>query len=106
MHRSRIITEYRSTLATRPHPGGSVLLVMSRWHPNDSAGELLDSEPDLWTQPTSPPCPRPGYRTPWACTGVAMTLALGFNAEHFAAARRTSGERAWYALYAGVSAAR
>ena len=37
--------------------------------------------------------------------GVAMTSALGFTAEHFAAARRTSGERAWYALYAGVPAA-
>ena len=31
-----------------------------------------------------------------------MTSALGFTADHFAAARRTSGERAWYSLYEGV----
>ncbi|WP_232003025.1 hypothetical protein [Mycobacterium sp. 1245801.1] len=31
-----------------------------------------------------------------------MTSALGFTADHFAAGRRTSGERAWYALYEGV----
>jgi phage terminase large subunit-like protein len=30
-----------------------------------------------------------------------MTSALGYTAEHFAAARRTSGERSWYALYQG-----
>lgn len=33
-----------------------------------------------------------------------MTSALGFTADHFGAARRASGERAWYALYAGVPA--
>ena len=34
-----------------------------------------------------------------------MTSALGFTPEHYAAARRTSGERAWAALYLGVPAA-
>ena len=34
-----------------------------------------------------------------------MTSALGYTAEHFAAIRRTVGERAWYALYQGVPAA-
>jgi hypothetical protein len=105
-HRRRIITEYRSTLATRVHPGGSTLLVMTRWHPNDLAGELLDSEPDVWTHTNVPAVAESGVpdalsRVP----GVAMTSALGFTADHFAAARRTSGERAWYALYEGVPAA-
>ena len=106
-HRRRVITEYRSTLATRVHPGGSVLLVMTRWHPGDLAGELLDSERDLWRHINIPAVAEAGVpdalgREP----GVAMTSALGFTADHFAAARRTSGERAWYALYAGVPAAR
>jgi hypothetical protein len=97
-HRRRVITEYRSALATRVHPGGSVLLVMTRWHPADLAGELLDSEPDLWRHTNIPAVAEAGVpdalgREP----GVAMTSALGFTAEHFAAARRTSGERAWYA---------
>ncbi|OBF56731.1 hypothetical protein A5756_10595 [Mycobacterium sp. 852002-53434_SCH5985345] len=105
-HRRRVITEYRSTLATRVHPGGSVLLVMTRWHPNDLAGELLDSEPDIWRHTNIPAVTEAGVpdaldREP----GVAMTSALGFTAEHFAAARRASGERVWYALYEGVPAA-
>lgn len=105
-HRRRVITEYRSTLATRVHPGGSVLLVMTRWHERDLAGELLDAEPDVWTHTNVPAVAETGVpdalgRAP----GTAMTSALGFTAEHFAAARRTSGERAWYSLYEGVPSA-
>lgn len=36
--------------------------------------------------------------------GAAMTSALGFTPEHYAAAQRTSGERAWWALYMGSPA--
>ncbi len=105
-HRRRVINEYRSTLATRVHPGGSTLLVMTRWHPADLAGELLDAEPDVWRHTNIPAVAEVGIpdalgREP----GVAMTSALGFTADHFAAARRTSGERAWWALYMGQPAA-
>ena len=34
--------------------------------------------------------------------GVAMTSALGYTPDHYAAARRTSGERTWFSLYQGV----
>lgn len=105
-HRRRVITEYRSTLATRVHPGGSVLLVMTRWHERDLAGELLDAEPDVWTHTNVPAVAETGVPDALGRPlGVAMTSALGFTADHFAAARRTSGERAWYALYEGVPSA-
>lgn len=105
-HRRRVITEYRSTLATRVHPGGSVLLVMTRWHERDLAGELLDAEPDVWTHTNVPAVAETGVPDVLGrASGIAMTSALGFTADHFAAARRTSGERAWYALYEGVPSA-
>jgi hypothetical protein len=105
-HRRRVITEYRSTLATRVHPGGSVLLVMTRWHERDLAGELLDAEPDIWTHTNVPAVAETGVPDVLGrASGVAMTSALGFTADHFAAARRTSGERAWYSLYEGVPSA-
>lgn len=101
-HRKRVINEYRSTLATRVHPGGSVLLVMTRWNAKDLAGELLDAEPDVWTYTNIPAVSETGVPDALGrASGVAMTSALGFTAEHYAAARRTSGERAWYALYMG-----
>lgn len=101
-HRKRVLGEYRSSLSTRAHPGSSILLGMTRWHQEDLAGELLASEPDVWAHTNVPAIAETGVsdalnRMP----GAAMTSALGFTADHYAAARRTSGERAWYALYMG-----
>lgn len=103
-HRRRVLAEYRSTLATRLHPGGSTLLVMTRWHERDLAGELLAAEPDVWVHTNVPAVSDAGVPDALGRSGVgvAMVSALGYRAEHFAAARRTSGERAWHALYQGV----
>jgi predicted phage terminase large subunit-like protein len=38
---------FRSDLVTRLKPGGRVVLVMTRWHPDDLGGRLLQS-PDAW----------------------------------------------------------
>ena len=38
---------YRSDLVTRLRPGGRIVLVMTRWHPDDLGGRLLASE-DGW----------------------------------------------------------
>lgn len=105
-HRKRVLNEYRATLATRVHPGASTIVLMTRWHERDLAGSLLAHEPDVWRHTNIPAVAESGVpdalgRRP----GVAMRSALGFTGEHFAAARRTSGERTWYALYQGVPTA-
>ncbi len=40
---------YCADLVTRLKPGGRVVLVMTRWHPDDLAGRLLEHNPDEWT---------------------------------------------------------
>ncbi|WP_255800878.1 terminase large subunit domain-containing protein [Mycobacteroides abscessus] len=102
-HRKRILNEYRSTLATRIHPGGSCLVLMTRWHEEDLAGALLKQEPERWRHTNIPAVSEAGIpdalcRPP----GVTMISALGYTPTHFAGMRRTSGERAWYAMYMGV----
>jgi hypothetical protein len=106
-HRRRVLNEYRSTLATRIHPGGSVLLVMTRWHEEDLAGALLGQEPDVWRRTNIPAVSELGVPDVLgrARSGVAMTSALGYTPEHYSAMRRTSGERTWNALYQGVPSA-
>lgn len=37
---------YRSTLFTRLMPGGAIVLIQTRWHEDDLAGRLLESESD------------------------------------------------------------
>lgn len=39
---------YRSTLFTRLMPGGAVVVILTRWHEDDLAGRLLESEGDQW----------------------------------------------------------
>lgn len=102
-HRKRILNEYRSTLATRIHPGGSCMVVMTRWHEDDLAGALLKQEPDRWRHTNIPAVSESGIADALGrAPGVAMISALGYTPDHFAAMRRTSGERAWYAMYMGV----
>lgn len=67
-HRRRVVAEYHSTLSTRLHPGGSVLLVMTRWHEHDHAGELLDAAPDVRHS---------GRRRPGAVAARARTRSTG-----------------------------
>lgn len=101
-HRKRVLNEFQSTLSTRVHPGGSILLVMTRWHEEDLAGALLKLEPDRWLRTNIPAVSDP--KIPDALgrpPGVAMVSALGFTAAHFTAMRRTVGERVWFALYCG-----
>lgn len=40
---------YQHDLYTRLEPNGAIVLIMTRWHPDDLAGRLLQREPDAWT---------------------------------------------------------
>lgn len=45
--REKIWDWYKSTAFTRLEPGGSVVLIMTRWHADDLAGRLLGESPDF-----------------------------------------------------------
>lgn len=105
-HRRRLLAEFRASLLSRLHPGGSCVLITTRWHPQDLAGVLLAEEPGRWSVINIPAVAEAGvpdalHRDP----GVAMVSALGRTAESFAEIKRAVGSRAWAALYLGVPAA-
>jgi hypothetical protein len=105
-YRRRIVNEFRSTLMSRLHPGASVVLIQTRWHPDDLAGVLLAEEPDTWRHINIPAVSAAGIpdalgRAP----GVAMTSTLGRTPQQFADLRASVGERSWFALFEGVPAA-
>jgi predicted phage terminase large subunit-like protein len=47
--RERVIEWFKSTVFTRLTPDGSIIIVLTRWHTNDLAGELLKNFPDKYT---------------------------------------------------------
>jgi len=101
--RRKILSEFRATLLTRVHPGGSVVVIGTRWHEDDLIGSLLREEPDTWRHINIPAISEAGipdalHRPP----GVAMTSAMGRTAEQFVDLRRSVGSRSWYALFEGM----
>lgn len=48
-YRDRVWNWYRDDLYTRLEPNGAIVLIMTRWHEDDLAGRILDSEDaDSW----------------------------------------------------------
>ncbi|WP_246284530.1 terminase large subunit domain-containing protein [Gordonia asplenii] len=104
-HRHRVIHEFRSTLMTRLSPDASVVLIQTRWHPEDLAGTLLAEEPDRWTHINIPAIAAAGVSDALSrAPGVAMTSARGRTRAHFDDLRASVGERTWHALFQGVPA--
>ena len=94
--RDRVWDWYRSDLVTRLKPGGRVVLVMTRWHPDDLGGRLLDG-PDAWRVVRLPALAEPGD-----VLGRPVGAALWPAWEDVAALERKRlalGDRAFAALF-------
>lgn len=107
-HRRKVSEWFKSVALTRLSPDASIILIQTRWHPEDLSGEILAAEAELppeqrtWRHINIPAVSAPGIpdeleRPP----GVAMISARGHTAADFEKIRRQVGERVWYALYEG-----
>jgi hypothetical protein len=102
-YRKRLLAEFRGALISRLHPGASAVVIASRWHAEDLAGQLLSEPGSKWTCVNTPAIAEAGIpdalrRDP----GVAMISALGRDLAGFKEIKRAVGTRAWSALYQGV----
>jgi len=96
LQRNALWDWYRSDLVTRLKPGGRIVLVMTRWHPDDLGGRLL-SGPDPWRVVRLPAIAEPGDPM-----GRSPGEALWPEWEDLAALERKRlavGDRAWAALF-------
>jgi predicted phage terminase large subunit-like protein len=87
---------FRADLMTRLRPGGAMVLIMTRWHPDDLAGRLLDSG-DNWRTLRLPALAEendPLGRLP----GTALWPEWEDEAA-LLRKRRIVGERAWAGLF-------
>jgi predicted phage terminase large subunit-like protein len=115
--RNKVWDWWRGTFRTRIWEGGSVILVMSRWHQDDLAGRLLKEQGNEWTVlrldavcetqserdlsnrqlGLSPGLPDPLGRAPGAPLSPSR-----YSAEALAGIRRDVGSLVWAAQYKGV----
>lgn len=100
IRRNRVWEWYQDDLTTRLKPGGSVVLVMTRWHEDDLAGRLLERQPDEWRVlslpalcegPNDPLGRKPGQ---WLWGDDQYGYAADLETK-----RRTAEARTWSALY-------
>lgn len=103
-YRRRLVAEFKASLMTRLMPGGSAILVLTRWHPEDIAGSLLAEPGSRWRCVNIPAISTAGV--PDALrrerSGVAMTSAIGRTAAQFREIKAEVGSRAWAAMYLGT----
>jgi predicted phage terminase large subunit-like protein len=78
---------YRSTLFTRLMPGGAIVLIQTRWHEDDLAGRLLESESD-WDV----------LELPALDNGKALWPEW-YDEQALERIKNTIGPREWSALY-------
>ena len=88
---------YKSDLTTRLKPGGKVVLIMTRWHPADLGGQLLEQAGPEWRVVRLPALAEPNDPL-----GRSLGAALWPEWEDETALMRKRdliGERAWSALF-------
>ncbi|WP_229882179.1 terminase large subunit domain-containing protein [Streptomyces alanosinicus] len=96
--RKRLWDWWQAVLLTRIEPGGSVILIQTRWDVDDLAGRILAEESDRWTVIDLP------------ALALSQDDALGrqlgaplwperYDADALAEIRRSVGERVWWSLY-------
>lgn len=106
--RTKIIEWFHSVASTRLAPEASVIIIQTRWHPEDLCGLLLKHDRELppelreWHYINIPAIshaalPDALQRPP----GVALESARGRTKADFEAIERSVGKRVWNALYQG-----
>lgn len=107
--RRKIIEWYQSVALTRLSPGASVILIATRWSPNDLSGHIIASEQEMdlqdrtWRIMNFPAVAHAGIPdTLGRDPGTPLQSARGRTMEDFDRIRRSVGERTWFALYQGA----
>ncbi|QWY84352.1 terminase [Mycobacterium phage Knocker] len=109
-HRSKVDTWFSTVALTRLAPDASIILIQTRWHPEDLAGKILAGERLLpreertWRHINIPAISEAGIKDALKRPpGVPMVSARDTPEakRNFAMTRKQVGERTWYALYQG-----
>jgi predicted phage terminase large subunit-like protein len=96
-HRNHVWEWFKSDVTTRLKPGGKIVLIMTRWHPDDLGGQLLAHAKSEWRVVRLPALAEPDDPL-----GRPVGAPLWPEWEDHAALirkRQMIGERAWAALF-------
>lgn len=98
-YRNRVYNEYQATLRTRLHPGGNVVIILTRWHEDDLAGRLLGKDDEDWELISLPAICESKDDLLNRKIGNPLWADHGFDKEWAEQTKREVGSRTWAALY-------
>ena len=101
--RDTVWGEWQSTLYPRLHPGGRVVVIMTRWHEDDLVGRLLSEDgAGEWTVLSLPAIAEEGRADPLGREpGAALWPEHGFDEAWAERTKADIGSAAWASLYQG-----
>ncbi|MFC2948546.1 phage terminase large subunit [Virgibacillus sediminis] len=97
--RDKVWGEWEATLSTRLHKGGSVVVIMTRWHEDDLVGRLLENSPYDWERIRMPAIAEDDDDLLNREEGEPLCPELGFDEEWAENKKIEVGTRTWNALY-------
>lgn len=101
LERQKLYSWYTSNSRTRLAPGGGIILMHQRWHPEDLAGTLLEQaaktpKADQWQVHSFPAIAEAG--DPWRAPGEPL-FPERYSLAELEAIRHTLSEEEWLAMY-------
>ncbi|QFP94626.1 terminase large subunit [Mycobacterium phage LilMcDreamy] len=114
-HRAKVYEWFSSVVLTRLSPEASIILIQTRWHPEDLAGKVLAAEAELpkqhrsWHHINVPAIAEEGindalnrpFGVPMESARDGVTDDGEVVKRDFLRTKRQVSERTWYALYQG-----
>ena len=97
--RDSVWAEWESTLSTRLHKGGSVVVIMTRWHEDDLVGRLLENTPYNWERIRMPAIAEGDDDLLGREEGEPLCPELGFDQQWAENKKIEVGSRTWASLY-------
>lgn len=97
--RDKVWDEWETTLSTRLHKGGSVIVVMTRWHEDDFVGRLLQHSPYDWERIRMPAIAEDDDDILGREIGEPLCIGLGFDEDWADLKKQEVGSRTWASLY-------
>lgn len=100
--RSMLYAEWQSSVYTRLHAGGAIIIILTRWHEADLVAKLLkpdDGEPENWRVISLPCVCDSANDLLGRKIGETLWPERGYDEAWAARTKKTVGSYAWAALY-------
>ncbi|WP_081351024.1 phage terminase large subunit [Priestia aryabhattai] len=98
-YKNRLWNEWQNTLLTRLHPGGAVIIILTRWSEDDLVGRLLEEEGEKWDVISLPAEAEDDDDLLGRKIGEPLWPERGYDEQWLTEKKKEVGSQTWASLY-------